>query len=203
MRPTIIDGKRGGKVLLFQGFRYYRNKTTSQNIHWRCWRSACQTTLTTTVFDLDAVNPRMTVLFRSAHNHIEDDEVIKRDRIVNNVKHEVRQNLSRPIRRVYDDVSRTHHQGGGDRELPQFNSVRSIMGRERRSHVPPTPASIQDVVIDGEWTKTWSGAQFLLHLDNDWGVAVFATEENLQRLQKCKDIYMDGTFRTCQAPYSQ
>ena len=43
-----------------------------------------------------------------------------------------------------------------------------------------------------------------MYLEYIWGVAIFDTEANLQRLRWCVDIYiMGGTFRMCPKPYCQ
>ena len=133
-------------------------------------------------------------------HHPGDVALISRDTLIDKAKRAIRRDLSKPIRRIYNDITR---QGGGDVEFPEFNSVRSIMGTARRLHVPDIPATILDVAIQGQWAETWSGDEFLLYLDNIWGVAIFATEAYLRRLRKCTDVYMDGTFRTCPHPYGQ
>ncbi|GFO39893.1 hypothetical protein PoB_006639800 [Plakobranchus ocellatus] len=121
------------------------------------------------------------------------------------LKEAVREDATRPIKRAFDAVVRgRHQQGGGDREpLPEFHSVRTLMQRARSTVVPPIPQVCADVRIEGEWANTWLQERFLLYLDNDWGVAVFATDENMQRLQRCHDVYINGTFRTCPSPYTQ
>ena len=40
-------------------------------------------------------------------------------------------------------------------------------------------------------------------LNNDWGVAVFASARHLRYLQQCNTVYIDGTFRTAPRPYQQ
>jgi hypothetical protein len=77
------------------------------------------------------------------------------------------------------------------------------MTRARQAFVPNIPHRVDDVGIEDTWGETWSGDDYLLHQDNDWGILIFATTENLRCLRKCADVYMDGTFRTCSAPYSQ
>ena len=86
--------------------------------------------------------------------------------------------------------------------LPEFHTVRTILQRTRRGRLPPIPRVCADVRIGGEWATTWSNERYL-HLDNDWDIAVFGTDENLRRLYRCRDVYMDGTFRTCPSPYVQ
>ena len=57
--------------------------------------------------------------------------------------------------------------------------------------------------MSGMWEKTWNEDRFLLHQDNVLGILVFATDENLVVMQRCPDLYIDGTFRTAPKPYAQ
>ena len=90
-----------------------------------------------------------------------------------------------------------------DEELPAFGSLRTRLQRVRDRLLPPVPKNINDVDIQGEWSPTWSDERFLLHLDNNWGIALFTTNENLRILQRCDKIYIDGTLRSCPQPYQQ
>ena len=109
---------------------------------------------------------------------------------------------SKPIRRIYNEcVVAANDIRPGD--LPQFDNVRSKLSRERQSLIPEIPNEIEDVDIVGEYSRTWDGDSFLSRIDNDWGIAVFATEKNIKRLQRCSIIYIDGTFKTCPHPYAQ
>jgi hypothetical protein len=69
--------------------------------------------------------------------------------------------------------------------------------------VPPIPRNVGEVEIDDEWAETWSGTRFLSTVDHNWGFAIFATSNNYKVLQRCSEIYIDGTFKTCPSPYSQ
>lgn len=200
---SLIDGKRG-KILVHSGFRYQKNKNTANAIYWRCWRKICGASLKTNHFDVNEDTPVIQVLHEPQHLHLEDEDKIQKDKAIHRLKEAVREDATRPIKRVYETVARRGHQGGGDREqLQEFHSVRTIMQRVRSALVPPIPQECADVRIEGEWANTWSRERFLLHCDNDWGVAVYATDDNLHRLQRCRDVYMDGTFRTCPSPYKQ
>ena len=90
----------------------------------------------------------------------------------------VKQDPSVPIKRVYNTVVRCHQQGGGDVEsIPRFSNIRSAMTRATQEFVPNIPHSVDDVVIEETWGETWSGDDYLLHHDNDWGILIFATTE--------------------------
>jgi hypothetical protein len=51
------------------------------------------------------------------------------------------------------------------------------MTRATQEFVPNIPHSVDDVVIEETWGETWSGDDYLLHHDNDWGILIFATTE--------------------------
>ena len=103
---------------------------------------------------------------------------------------------SKPIRWIHNEcVVAANDIRPGD--LPQFDNVRSKLSRERQSLIPEIPNEIEDVDIVGEYSRTWDGDSFLSRIDNDWGIAVFATEKNIKRLERCSIIYIDGTFNTC------
>jgi MULE transposase domain len=86
---------------------------------------------------------------------------------------------------------------------PNFNSVRYRAKRFRSLFFPPLPQSIDDVDIQGEWTKSWSGRQFLRYQANDWGLVVFSSSKMIRILQQCACLFIDGTFETAHAPYEQ
>ncbi|KAL8562527.1 hypothetical protein ACOMHN_045792 [Nucella lapillus] len=153
---SLIDGKRG-KILVHSGFRYHKNKQTANAIYWRCWRKACGASLKTNHFDVNEETPVIEVLHESHHLHVEDEDKILNDKAKHRLKEAVREDATRPVKRVFDAVVRERHQqGGGDREhLPEFHSVRTLMQRARCALVPPIPRVCADVRIEGEWANTW------------------------------------------------
>ena len=88
-------------------------------------------------------------------------------------------------------------------DLPAFRPLRTRLQRVRAATLPAIPQVIDDVDIQGEWGRNWRGDPFLRHLDNDWGIALFATTANIRILQKCRKVFIDGTFKTCPRPYYQ
>ena len=123
MAANITVGNRGGKVLLYNGFKYQKKRLRTRAIYWRCWRKECRANIQTNVFDLDDRNPNIQILQESSHTHEEDDLVIGHDRVCNALRNNIRQDPSVPIKRVYDHVARNYAQGGGDREtIQEFHS---------------------------------------------------------------------------------
>ena len=57
--PYVTKGDRGGKVLVFDGYKYQKNRTRGDTIHWRCWRETCRTPLQTNDFNVDDKAPEL------------------------------------------------------------------------------------------------------------------------------------------------
>ena len=89
--------------------------------------------------------------------------------------------------------------------LPAFDSVNTILKRQRTSTLPKLPKSQADLVLSDEWEPDNSGQRFLLRTNGDKSneMLLFVTNTNLERLSRCKTIYMVGTFKTCPGLYSQ
>jgi hypothetical protein len=51
--------------------------------------------------------------------------------------------------------------------------------------------------MHGEWETTWSGRQFLRHLDNAWDVCIFATDKNYRRLVRCDTVFIACSSEFC------
>ena len=48
-----------------------------------------------------------------------------------------------------------------DVSIPSFKSVKSSLYYKRSERLPPQPQSLSEVKIEGEWTKTKAGLDFL------------------------------------------
>lgn len=206
----LVRGDRGGQVLVLENFRYHRHRTNLDNIRWRCWRFNCRAVLRTNIFNVEDEDPYIIVQDVGEHVHPPDREIVHHADFRKMVTAEVQREPTVPIRRIYNaqrvelQWRQRQHPGGRDRVPPQgFLSVRSVVARARSAVVPPIPATIEEVRIEGPWAETWGRDQFLWHMDNAWGIAVFATEDNIRKLQRCGTVYMDATFKSCPRPYKQ
>ena len=121
--------------------------------------------------------------------------------ILKKIQIEVSKDPTVPVRRQYDKV--VAEDSSNSDETPLFSNVRSRCKRFRSALLPRIPRSIQNVVMPGEWKRTRKGQTFLRVLDNNIGIAVFASRKMLFALQKAKRLFIDGTFRTAPKPYLQ
>lgn len=139
------------------------------------------------------------------HNHLADKKFIERCQLLSRMEQSIRQDPSKPIRRVYTEVVRQDTVNSEEESdgIPEFSEVRSSLARQKRQLFPPIPRRVQDVIVDGSWTQTWERRQFLVHQDNQWGLLIFMTARNAGQLRRCDTVYIDGTFKTCPKPFSQ
>ena len=156
-------------------------------------------------FDIDN-NVAINVLHVGNHEHAPDEEFILRQDIINEIRNVIAEDPTDPVKRSYDrTVSRILCQDGNNRaeHVPEFYNIVAQLNRKKRQHVPDIPATVEQVEINNEWAETWDGQRNLLHIDNEWGIAVFATNENIELLLNSCRIYVDATFRTCPHAYQQ
>lgn len=203
----VIDGdRRNGKILTYQGYRYQRNQTRAAYIYWRCSSQLCRSALKTDHFNVDNPPANINVIVAGAHTHPPVDEVIARRAVVNAIKHDIERNPTMPVKRTYDNtVSRLvqNVRNLNPEDIPEFHNIESQLRRARQQNIPPIPANIAAVAINGVWGETTRGDRYLLRIDNNWGILIFATDADLILLSRSRRIFLDGTFKTAPQPYRQ
>ncbi|KAL8610870.1 hypothetical protein ACOMHN_056725 [Nucella lapillus] len=208
---SLVRSERGGKVLVYEEFKYTYHKTNALNeFVWRCWRRGqCNAKLVTRPFQRDAINPDIQVMGNvgAHHDRPPDTDLIGFGRMKSHLVQEASEDPTCPARRIYHaaaELQRGLLQSGGDVQvLPPLESVRSTIERARRQHVPTIPRTVADVEIEGVWGQTWNQDRFLLEIDNHAGFVIFVTDESLESIGRCTGLFMDGTFRACPRPFSQ
>ncbi|KAJ8028899.1 hypothetical protein HOLleu_28153 [Holothuria leucospilota] len=204
--PRLIQGeRRGGQILVHDGYRYQRNRAVvGRKIYWRCADPLCRAPLQTNYFvpGPDANIAILGPVPQPNHPHRPEVERIDRHDFLNNVKDTIEQDPSLPIRRAYNTeylaIPAQRRQ-----DVPTFEEIRSTLQRHRMSFIPMVPRDVHDVDIQGPWAETWDGNRKLLAIDNDVGVCIFASDEELRTLSHCRELFIDGTFKTAPHPYTQ
>lgn len=133
--------------------------------------------------------------------------MVVRNELVNRMRLKILDDPTRPIRRIFNEVTATDRSGDDDDEymdsIPDFAQVRSSLSRSKSKCFPSIPRRVRDIVVRGKWRKTWNSKDFLVHQDNTFGLMIFMSQKCAVALQKCSDIYVDGTFATCPKPFKQ
>ena len=147
----IIDGRRGGKILIHNGYLYQKNKVRPNGIYWRCESNNCRVPLRTKTFDVHEPPNNIVVNNVGNHNHNPRGETISHQMLLNEVKDNVN-DPSAPLRCVYDDfmVTVTRRTNGPPvADIHVFHHIQSQMKRAKYKNVPPIPEDVDNVVING------------------------------------------------------
>ena len=105
MAYVQVANSRGGKALIFEDYRYLRNKTRADKIYWRCANRACGVYLTTNAFDVDSEEPEIVIHHRPGqHRHAAEAELVATTALIEQMLREVAADPSLPSKRVYDQV---------------------------------------------------------------------------------------------------
>ena len=201
-RPKICLGKRrNGLVLTYEGYIYQENKVKSNEIYWRCDNNPCGVFLHTDICRLTVgIHPVITKE-PTHHNHLPDETSSIQRLLLAQMIDLVAADPCAPVRSAYERVLGSA--SVPSHYMPTFASVESILLRTRSASFPPIPTAVSQVVIAGEWARTWNDEPFLIHLDNNWGIAMFANKKCLRLLGECDTVFVDGTFKTAPKPYYQ
>ena len=128
----IINGRPGGKILVHEGYIYQRNQTRSDYIYWRCASKVFRAVLKTDVFDVAEPTNNFDAYDVGQHNHASSDEVIRQQLLINEMKENIKDDPSAPLRRVYDQsvvVAHIRANAPPAEEIPLFHQVASQLKR--------------------------------------------------------------------------
>jgi hypothetical protein len=134
-----------------------------------------------TAYDIDNLDVNLylqgpiCVYETDVHNHAQEDDMIREEAFRSHVKHGVRGDPCRPVKRSYDaavsDLRRQERGRPRQRQaVVEFHTLRSSLARAKSEGVPKIPHRVRDVNIVNPWDETWSDERYLLHCDNSWGL---------------------------------
>ncbi|XP_018495401.1 uncharacterized protein LOC108864373 [Galendromus occidentalis] len=88
--------------------------------------------------------------------------------------------------------------------IPSYDNVRSIIQRVRTEVRQPSPTTRQEIHLENQWTRTLTGATFLLFDDGDEDrILGFSTNDLMISLCNASTIFKDGTFRVVPKLFTQ
>lgn len=206
MNHTCIcpASSRGGWVMIHNNYQYRRQKTTLEKMYWRCSVSNCPSTLHSAIFDL--TNEDAEIYFEklpSEHNHAPTMELIEKAKFIKKLKQEIQQDPTSTPYELFMKGVEAQNVDDDNYDVPTFSSVLPIIKRKRKKELPPVPANIDEVQFSRKWRFMSNNEKFLYYHNNDWGIAIWATQSNIDTLLQCNTIMIDGTFKTCPSPFQQ
>jgi hypothetical protein len=105
-----------------------------------------------------------------------------------------------PVPRIYqEEVANATRRGlltdEVAQQLPSFNECRSTAYRHRRQRIPPLPQTRENIILEGEWTETIGGDNFIIANDGEAEkLLIFGSVDGLLKAARAQTLYMDGTL---------
>ena len=120
----VVNGNRGGKILLHLGHRYRRNQARATGIYWKCGVTDCPSKILTDVFNINAPNLAINIRNVTPHNgHASADATNERSRVLDRMREKIRRDPTQPVKAIYN---RAVFQAG-----QQINTSRRIIRCDR------------------------------------------------------------------------
>ena len=172
-----MQTNRGKQQVLLDGYTYSQNRVNEEATYWRCTKRPCKGKITTVAGFLRN---------SFGHDHPPSNETTVK--FVSTMRKRARSETT-PMQQIFnDELMKEADQDIPD--IPTFPSIKSSMYRQRRTMMPVLPQTLQDVDLQGPWSQTHDGKQFLLFSDGDAdNMVVFSTEDQLRLLRKDDQTY--------------
>ena len=188
--------------MLFDGYRYFRDRIRNSNSYWRCEnRGQCSGCLIQKGDQIPGVAAK--------HNHEPNKQMLRQKLFITHLKEQIRENAM-PIRKFFrgEIVNRSTVEPDSVRVPPQFNQIKNSLYQMKNLNYPPLPKSIEDVCIEGnkliksdykllnellfkgKWRLLLNGEDFTLIDNKNLRYFIFGTTDSLKML--CSSDHMFG-----------
>ena len=212
---TITKTQNGKKYLIFDGYRYLRDRIRNSNTYWRCeHQGQCSGRL------IQKGDQILVVIAK--HNHEPNEQTIRQRLFIAHLKEQICDNAM-PITKIFRGkiVNRYIVELYNVRVLPQFNQIKSSLCRVENLNYPSLPKSIEDVCIEGnkliksdhkllnellfkgKWRLLVNGEDFTLVDNKNPRYFIFGTTKSLKMLCSSKHMFADGTFKSSPSSLTQ
>lgn len=192
----FIPSKRGGQLLVLpDNFVFRINNTVNDTKYWRCVKECSATAVTR---QLNVVSSK------GIHNHPPDAGFIQEKVAIAEAKTDAVNQPLKSMKRVYSEAFQVQPNEENFDPLPSFTKHKHSLYRARAHRLPRIPHSRAAIALDGQWTQTIDGRNFVLANDGvEDRLIIFGTTQNLRFLCAADTVYMDGTFKMAPAMFLQ
>jgi hypothetical protein len=196
---SFVPSNRGGRLLVLHGYMLSLNYNKNGKTYWKCKKEPnCHVTAIT---DGDQLLQN-----RGQHQHQAEASLPRMMNLQHHAKEVARQQPHLPMKRVYAETYGNINVAD-EREidhLPSMNAIKSSLYRSRAKRLPGVPHTRAEVNLEGEWTQTIDGRDYVLANDGiDDRLIIFGTMQNLRLLCHAATIFMDGTFKMAPEMFCQ
>lgn len=162
--PKLIRVGRGvnSRALVHLGYKYELKKKRNTGYFRRCCRPNCCASVKTNVVDTEDLNSEVHIIGHNQliHNHGNDSLLLEKMGIVDQMKNDIINNATVPLKQAYNDVVTHSFRNAGNTGIPlptisDFESVRSSLQRTKNQLCPPLPRNINEVKFPEHYAETY------------------------------------------------
>lgn len=179
---SIIKSMMGKDQLLFDGYRYRRDK-----LAWRCVKSKCK--------GRARHDGSIYCVYQQHGCQAPDPNEIEKALFEYEIRSKA-ENCHDPPRLIIQNA-RLKLSSDAAAVVSQYTASQRIIQRIRKDKdIPIEPKTFAEIIIPPKFQCTVNGERFLLHDNNDHSkrMLIFASKEQLDLLSSCTSWHCDGTF---------
>ena len=185
----IVHGKNSHFVV-FDKYKLVSNETANY-IYLRCFNKRGKTISIDTAFS-------RTLNCSGKQNHDQDKKNVRQEMFRQNLKKKLAKDPNHLLETVAVCTSKRRNE-----VVPEFHNVRSTLYCAQARKFQQNPDQFRDLKISERWKSTFSRKRFLLELDRENGIVIFATSLFHKFLASLETTLSDGAFKSCPAPFEQ
>ncbi len=200
---SFMKSQKGKDLLVSDEYTFSYDKKYNGSVYWRCTVSGCKKRAIIEDGQFKKFN-------KEEHSHAPDTTKMISRTITNALKRKIDEEPTRAAKQIYNHVLQEFQQEATENfdevavGLKTFDSVATIMYRQKRKHFPHQAMQRRDIAINGEFAVTKKGDQFLLAEEGEEEkILVFGTVMFLKKLCNADYVYMDGTFKVVPSLFLQ
>lgn len=195
----FLKSQKGGKILVYEGYRYRRDKLKLNSTTWRCTEVGCKGRL---IVSNNSAKPT------TAHTHGPEPSKTEVLAYKNQLKSVALSTTTQPKAIMQQCLSTSIMSMEATVSIPNYEATRKTVQRIRQTTGQKSVsfASIDEIEISDAFAKTETGDQFLLwdsKIEEGSRIIMFGTNANLNLLQEFPNWAMDGTFKVVPQFFSQ
>lgn len=185
---------------IVEGYKFRFHRVMTHEVQrWACTKKSCNAFI-----KIDSHG--VTIEQKLEHNHMADDKrTLARQKVSNNVKRKaVEQLCERPSKILHSEISVNELSILNTRDI---NLIRKNIHSARMKEHPILPKTLFELyamlpnIVDKLITK--GGEKWIIDIDTIKNVVCVTTNKNLNFIQKCDALLMDGTFSSCPSLFTQ
>ena len=212
MAYEFLPSQRGKEKLLLNGFLYRHQRSRGQTHYFRCEDDACPGTATLrNVPHFNSLDGEVAV--GQPHNHDPEPGRAAMVRLRLAIKRDAQKTTAPPSAIIQQHRQDVPVKDAGN--MPSDKAMRQAIHRQRKKDFPTEPRTKGEILLPESLVNTVAEENFVLFDtfdpddlaagpdEGDDRILAFGTRRNLEHLSKCRQWFLDGTFKSCPQLFAQ